>query len=146
MLELVREQGELIERQERTIRVLEERLGKIASLALSSHNRLEELDERAPDAEVATAVQERLAELESSIEELPERPNIVSAGEFPGPSASRGRMRRSRSGARSGSRLSIPWTPFGSEDRFITSSIPIEGTEEAGKESQARLHRPVRAA
>jgi uncharacterized coiled-coil protein SlyX len=84
ILDLVREQRKLIEKQQETISALEERLEKVESLALSSHNRLAELDERPPDLEVSTAVETRLAELEASVQELPEKADVVSAGEFPG--------------------------------------------------------------
>jgi len=136
ILDLVRGQKKLIDRQEKTIGALEKRLAEVESLALSSHNRLEEMGERTPDTEVSEAVEERLAELESSIEELPERADIVAAGEFPGSFRIPGTDAAIKIGGQVRFTGVSSLNAIGSEDRFVTSSIPIAGTEEAGKESR----------
>jgi uncharacterized coiled-coil protein SlyX len=136
VLDLVREQRDVIDRQQETIDALEKRLDEVESLALSSHNRLEELDERAPDADVGAAVEERLAELESSIEALPEKTDIVSAGEFPGSFKIPGTDAAMKIGGQVRFTGINSFDAIGSEDRFVTSSIPIAGTEDAGKESR----------
>ena len=136
MLDLVAEQRELIEEQRKTIRSLEQRLDEVESLALSSHNRLQAMGERAPDLQASTAVEERLAEIESSLLELPENTNVVAAGEFPGSIRIPGTDAALKIGGQV--RLTAIQTldALGSEDRFVTSSIPIAGTEAAGKGSR----------
>lgn len=136
ILQLVREQKTLIERQEETIRSLTKRLDEVESLALSSHNRLEELDDQEPDTEVSVAVQDRLAQIESSIAELPEKTDIVSAGEFPGSFRIPGTDAALKIGGQVRFTGVNSFDAIGSEDRFVTSSIPIKGTEAAGKESR----------
>lgn len=136
ILGLVREQRDLIERQGKTIQALTERLEEVEALALASHNRLQEMADRPRDTNVPTAVQERLARLESSIEELPEKTDIVPAGEFPGSFRIPGTDAALKIGGQVRFTAVNSLDALGSEDRFITSSIPIEGTEEAGKESR----------
>ena len=123
---LVRDQRKLIEKQEKTIDALKKRLDDVESLALSSHNRLEEMHERAPDAEVGGAVEERLAELEASIQELPEKADVVSAGEFPGSFRIPGTDAAMKIGGQVRFTGVNSFDAIGSEDRFVTSSIPIE--------------------
>ena len=136
MLDLVREQQKLIEKQQKTIETLEERLNKVEALALSAHNRLEEMDERPPDLEVGTVVEQRLAELEASIQDLPEKADVVSAGEFPGSFRIPGTDAAMKIGGQVRFTAVQSFDALGSEDRFVTSSIPIEGSDEAGKESR----------
>jgi hypothetical protein len=136
VLALVRDQARLIEKQEKTIRDLEKRLSEVESLALSSHNRLEEIKERTPDPEVGSAVEERLAELESSIQGLPEKADVVAAGEFPGSFRIPGTDAALKIGGQVRFTGVNSLDAIGSEDRFVTSSIPIAGTEAAGKESR----------
>ena len=136
VLDVVRQQREMIEKQQKTIQTLEKRLDEVESLALSSHNRLEELHEQPPDAEVGTAVETRLAELEASVEALPEKSDFVAAGEFPGSFRIPGTDAAMKIGGQVRFTGVNSLDALGSEDRFVTSSIPIAGTEEAGKESR----------
>ncbi len=82
------------------------------------------------------AVEERLAELESSVEALPEKTDIVSAGDFPGSFKIPGTDAAMKIGGQVRFTGINSFDALGSEDRFVTSSIPIAGTEEAGKESR----------
>ena len=136
VLQLVREQKELIEKQQKTIDSLEDRLEKVESLALSAHNRVQELREQTPESMVDVAVQDRLAALESNIQDLPEKTELVSAGEFPGSFRIPGTDAALKIGGQVRFTSVHSLDALGSEDRFVTSSIPVEGTEEAGKESR----------
>ena len=136
MLELVRDQKRLLEKQEKAIQALATRLAEVESLALGSHNRLQEMDEKAPDVQVSEAVEERLAELEASVQELPEKADLVAAGEFPGSFRIPGTNAALKIGGQVRFTGVNSTDAIGSEDRFVTSSIPIAGTEEAGKESR----------
>jgi hypothetical protein len=81
-------------------------------------------------------VETRLAELEASIQDLPEKADVVSAGEFPGSFRIPGTDAALKIGGQVRFTAVQSFDALGSEDRFVTSSIPIEGTEEAGKESR----------
>jgi hypothetical protein len=82
---LLVQQKELLEAQARELESLKKRLSEVEALALSSHNRFQELEEQPEQETVAVAVERRLAELEQQVEKIPETPaNVVEAGEFPG--------------------------------------------------------------
>jgi hypothetical protein len=129
------EQKRALERQEREIEELRKLLDETMQLSLSVHNRLQELAKAAPAPTVGAAVEERLAKVEESVQQLPDVPkDVVAAGDFPGsiriPGTEVGLkiagLVRTTSVATLG--------PLGTEDRFVTSSIPVEGSQEAGKE------------
>jgi hypothetical protein len=135
--QLLLKQNELIEEQAKTIAELEKRLAEVEALALSSHNRLQELEQQPREATVEVAVEKRLAELEQQVQKIPETPaNVVEAGEFPGSFRIPGTDAAMKIGGQV--RLSVVKTmgPLGVDDKFVTSSIPIEGTQEAGKGSR----------
>jgi hypothetical protein len=82
---LVEEQRRALDEQQREIDALRRRLDETMQLTLSAHYRLEELDKTAPEPTVRAAVEERLAKIEESVQQLPDVPkDVVSAGEFPG--------------------------------------------------------------
>jgi hypothetical protein len=136
VLQLVREQQQLIARQKDTIQALESRLGKVEALALSSHNRLEELAARPAEPEVAVAVEKRLAELEQTVKQMPEKTDLVSVGEFPGSFRIPGTDAAIKLGGQVSYTSIHNLTALGSDESFVTSSIPIEGTDAAGKTSR----------
>jgi hypothetical protein len=51
---------------------------EVEALALSSHNRLQELEAQPEQETVAVAVEKRLAKLEQQVEKIPETPAIAS--------------------------------------------------------------------
>ena len=58
--------------------------GDEAALALR-HNRLAEMEKAAPAPTASAAVEERLAEIEASVQQIPDVPkDVVAAGDFPG--------------------------------------------------------------
>ena len=82
---LLLQQKELIRAQARELEELRRRLSDVEALALSSHNRLEEIAQQPKEATVERAVEKRLAELEQQVQRIPETPaDVVQAGEFPG--------------------------------------------------------------
>jgi len=134
---LVADQGRALEEQKREIEELRRQLDETKQLSLAAHNRLEELAKAPPAPTVTAAVEERLAEIEASVQQIPDVPkDVVSAGDFPGsiriPGTDVGLkvagLVRTTGVATLGA--------LGTEDRFVTSSIPVEGSAEAGKESR----------
>jgi hypothetical protein len=135
--ELLLQQKEIIEAQAKELEELKKRLSEVEALALASHNRLAELEQKPKEATVTEAVEQRLADLEQQVQKIPEIPaDVVEAGEFPGSFAIPGTDAAMKIGGQV--RMSVVNThgPLGVDDRFVTSSIPIEGTQEAGKGSR----------
>ena len=137
LAKLVAEQGRALEAQKREIEELRKQLEETQQLSLSAHNRLEELAKAAPAPTVSAAVEERLAEIEASVQQIPDVPkDVVSAGDFPGSIRIPGTDVGLRIGGLVRTTAVATLGPLGTEDRFVTSSIPVAGSPEAGKESR----------
>ena len=132
---LVAEQGRMLEEQKREIERLRKQLEETQQLSLAAHNRLEELAKAAPAPTVSAAVEERLAKVEESVQRIPELPSdVVSAGEFPGSMRIPGTDVAMKVAGLVRATAVNTFGPLGTEDRFVTSSIPVAGSPEAGKE------------
>jgi outer membrane DcaP-like protein len=149
---LVAEQRALIEAQQATIAeqqaklaeqeaklgaqdaAIEEQRAKLAALETrlqEMKTRLDEMEQLIPGAEEQRAIQERLARVESE-EKVPELPpNVVSAGDFPGSIRIPGTDAAVKFGGRIRAASVFTLSPLGSDDRFLTNSIPVEATDEA---------------
>jgi len=113
------EQRKLIEEMQRTIESLNRRLAELEAKA----------GEAAPKG-----LEERLAKLETSASEKPELPpEIISAGDFPGSMRIPGTDAALKIGGMVWTSIVQTFDALGSDDRFLTYSIPVEGTPEAGK-------------
>jgi uncharacterized coiled-coil protein SlyX len=69
--QILLQQKEIIEAQAKEPEALRERLSEVEALALSSHNRLQELEEKPEEPSVGEAVEQRLAELEQQFAQSP---------------------------------------------------------------------------
>jgi hypothetical protein len=135
LAKLVAEQGRALEAQKREIEALRKELERTQQLSLAAHNRLEELATAAPAPTVSAAVEERLAKIEESVQQIPDVPkDVVSAGDFPGSIRIPGTDVGLRIGGLVRTTAVATLGPLGTEDRFVTSSIPVAGSQEAGKE------------
>jgi len=134
--ELIEEQKKVIEEQNRRISELEKKVEDASSLALSAHNRLQELSEKPVSESADEALQARLAELEKTVERVPELAEREIDVAFPKSIAVPGTDARIRFGGLVRMVYTDTFDALGSDDRFIVSSIPIEGTPEAGKTSR----------
>ena len=135
LAKLVADQGKALEAQKREIEELRKRLDETTQLSLSAHNRLEELAKAAPAPTVSAAVEERLAEIEASVQQIPDVPeDVVSAGEFPGSVRIPGTDVAMKVAGLVRTTGVATLGALGTEDRFVTSSIPVAGSQEAGKE------------
>jgi hypothetical protein len=131
---LLEEQKRLIEDQGRELAVLRKKLDETGALALASHNQLAELQEKPPQPSVSAAVEARLAQVEHEVQRLPElEKTTLSAAEFPGAFRIPGTDAALRIGGLVRLTAIRTFDALGTDDRFITSSIPIAGTEAAGK-------------
>jgi hypothetical protein len=132
---LVAEQGRMLEEQKREIERLRKALEETQQLSLAAHNRLEEMAKATPEATVSAAVEERLAKIEETVQRIPELPSdVVSAGEFPGSMRIPGTDVAMKVAGLVRATAVNTFGPLGTEDRFVTSSIPVAGSPEAGKE------------
>ena len=114
-----------IAKQEETIRALEERLAKLESLAKAS--------------QTSPVLEERLKKLETEVSKLPEAADVVSVGEFPGSFRIPGTDAALKIGGQVRVTLVESLDAIGTDDRFVTSSIPVEGSEAAGKGARTTL-------
>ena len=132
--QLFAEQKRLVEEQGREIADLRRKLDETSSLALASRNELAELREKPPAASVPAAVEERLARMEQDVHRFPElAEQAVTAGEFPGSMRIPGSDAALRIGGRVRMTSINSFDPIGTDDRFVASSIPVEGSEAARK-------------
>ena len=128
------EQKRLLEEQGRQIAALRQKLDETSTLALASRNDIAELRETPPAATVPAAVEERLARMEQDVHRFPElAEQTVTAGEFPGSMRIPGSDAALRIGGQVRMTSINSFDPIGTEDRFVTSSIPVEGSEGARK-------------
>lgn len=88
---------------------------------------------------MTAAVEARLAEVEQSVQRVPEMAVQNLQGEFPGSFKVPGTDAALRIGGRVRVTYINSFDAIGSDDRFVTSSIPIEGSEEAGKTSRVEF-------
>ena len=109
-------------------------LTSVQAELVETQRRLDELEQLVPSIEATRGLAERLAVVEEEAKRVPELPpDVVSAGNFPGSI----RIPRTNSAIKFGGRVRFSGVftlgPLGSEDRFLTHSIPVEGSTEAVK-------------
>jgi len=114
-----------IAKQDETIRALEERLAKLEALAKAS--------------QASAGLEDRLKKLEMEVKKLPEAEDVVSVGEFPGSFRIPGTDAALKIGGQVRVTAVESLDAIGTDDRFVTSSIPVAGSEEAGKGARTTL-------
>jgi hypothetical protein len=119
------EQGAAIEEQKTRLAAMEETLAAMT-------RRLDELQQTSLSPEEQKALEERLQKIEETSGKVPELPpDIVSAGDFPGSIRIPGTDAAVKFGGRIRAAAVFTMDPLGSEDRFLTNSIPVEPEDEA---------------
>ena len=135
---LLDQQRTLLETQGRLIDELTKRLHETSKTVAASQQRISDLEQRA--AGTPPQVQQRLAEIEQSLRTLPELTQKELATEdFPGSFKIPGSDAGIRFGGQVRTVLVRNLGALGTEDRFVTSSIPIAGTPDASKDSRMTL-------
>jgi len=135
---LLDQQRTLLETQGRLIDELTKRLDETSKTVATSQQRISDLEQRA--AGTPPQVQQRLAEIEQSLRTLPELTQKELATEdFPGSFRIPGSDAGIRFGGQVRTVLARNLGALGTEDRFVTSSIPIAGTPDASKDSRMTL-------
>ncbi len=132
-------QQQLIDQQAGNIEALKQRLAEMQKALAELQRTLEELDahltaSEAEKAAAATEREERLRKIEVSLKQKPELPpEAVSAGDFPGSFKIPGSDAAMKIGGIVRVGMIQTFDALGSDDRFLTYSIPMEGGEAAGK-------------
>ncbi len=127
-----RAEAELQALQDR-IRALEAQLQRLEALEAEAQKRLQRLEDEVPRIGEAAAVRdERLKKLEEAAKKLPEATDVVTAGEFPGSFRIPGTDAALKIGGQVRVTLVDSFDAIGTDDRFVTSTIPVEGTAPPG--------------
>jgi hypothetical protein len=119
------------------LQVLDQRVKQLEELSVRSKDRIERLEEQKPQLD--PEMEARLKKLEETTGKLPEADTLVSAGAFPGSFRIPGTDAALKIGGQVRVTLVESFDPIGMSDRFITSSIPVEGSEVAGRGSRLTL-------
>ncbi|HVO49653.1 MAG TPA: DcaP family trimeric outer membrane transporter [Thermoanaerobaculia bacterium] len=134
-------QDAVVAKQDETIRALEERLAKLEALAKAGEDRLKAMERETPEqaAALPPTLEERLKKLETEVSQLPEAADVVSVGDFPGSFRIPGTDAALKLGGQVRVTAVESLDAIGTDDRFVTSSIPVEGSEAAGKGARTTL-------
>ena len=105
---------------------LRKRIDEVGTLALGANNAVAELKQQPPSPTTAAAVEQRLEAIEKTVQRSPEMERAVSPGDFPGSIRVPGTDAAFKVGGQARMSLVHTLAPLGVDDRFITSSIPVE--------------------
>ena len=132
---LIEAQSARLDVQDREIAVLRRQIGEVDTVARQAGRAVAELTPPM-NAVTAAAIEQRIAAIEHSVERAPELPAaVVSAGDFPGSIHVPGTDAAIKIGGQARMTLVHTLAPLGVDDRFITSSIPVNDGN-AGEESR----------
>lgn len=137
--QLIEAQAASLAAQEKRLAELEQRLAATSEAAATTQAELREVRQLTTDEAVAKVVESRLGELEQTVQKVPEMALREIQGEFPGSFRIPGTDAALRIGGRVRMTYINSFDAIGTDDRFITSSIPREGSEEAGKTSRVEF-------
>jgi hypothetical protein len=130
---VVQQQGRLLEEQGKEIQALRAQLETTRALGASNPDHVQPIEQKPPAT--GPAAEARIAQAEPSDQKVPVVPSdMVSTGEFPGSFRVPGTDAALRISGLVRMTDVNTFGPLGTEDRFVTSSIPVSGTPEAGKE------------
>lgn len=119
-----------LEEQKTRLAALETQLAEMKA-------RLDQMEQLIPGLEEQKKLEERLARVEKEGDKVPELPpNVVSAGDFPGSMRIPGTDAAVKLGGRIRTAAVFTLAPLGSDDRFLTNSIPVETTDSAAGEGR----------
>jgi len=122
------------------IAALQENVQKLeASLALMTR-RLENLEAQSGNAVPDTLIEARLKRIEAATKRAPELPpGVVSAGDFPGSIRVPGTDAAIKFGGRVRTSVVLSLDPLGTDDRFLTNSIPVGVPDTSGEDKRINI-------
>jgi hypothetical protein len=118
------EQDAATEEQKKQLAALQEQLAAMT-------RRLDEIQQEIPAAQDQQALEERLKRVEAAAATPDIPPNVITAGDFPGSIRIPGTDAAIKFGGRIRFAAVFTLAPLGSDDRFLTNSIPVEPTDDA---------------
>lgn len=102
--------------------------------------RLEELSSQQGLPALEAGLEERLKKVEEATEKAPELPpDVVSAGDFPGSIRIPGTDAAIKIGGRVRTAVVLTLNPLGTDDRFLTNSIPVGEDESSGEAKRTNI-------
>jgi hypothetical protein len=118
----------------------QETLAKLEAQLLEMKHRLEALESQANFPAWEDSLEKRLKSIETSTKKSPELPpDVVAAGDFPGSIRIPGSDAAIKFGGRIRTALVLTLDPLGTDDRFLTNSIPVGGTFTSGEEMRTNI-------
>ena len=140
---LIDRQAARLEQQDEELAALRKRIDDVSTLALGASNAVAELKQQPAAPTEKAAIEQRLEAIEKTVQRAPEiLAGAVSAGEFPGSIRLPGTDAALKLGGQARMTLVHTLAPLGVDDRFITSAIPVEGTQTAGEDKRT-VYSPV---
>ena len=131
-------EASLIAKQEETIRALEARIRNLEAAAkLASTASRSSSTSRGQTSRRRSRSGSRSSR--TNVSKLPEAADVVSVGEFPGSFRIPGTDAALKIGGQVRVTAVESLDAIGTDDRFVTSSIPVEGSEAAGKGARTTL-------
>ena len=128
----IAEQESKLQEQDAALAEQKAKLAAFEEQLDAMNRRLDEIQQELPEADAQKALEDRLKRVEQAAEKVPELPpNVVSAGEFPGSMRIPGTDAAVKFGGRIRFAAVFTLAPLGSDDRFLTNSIPVEATDAA---------------
>jgi DcaP outer membrane protein len=132
---LLEAQSKLLEALSRDVAGLKKQVDDAGAVALAARNEVADLKKEPPAPTVPDAVAERLAQVEKAVQRVPEMADVVAAGEFPGSVRIPGTDAAMRIGGQARMTAVNTLAALGTDDRFVTSSIPV-GDQVAGEDAR----------
>lgn len=137
---LIEEQQALIAAQKAVADSQATRLQALETELQAMRARLAELESQAGLPAWESVLEARLKEIEAEAKKLPELPpDVVSAGDFPGSIRIPGTDAAVKFGARIRTAVVLTLDPLGTDDRFLTNSIPVGGDEVTGEARRTNI-------
>jgi hypothetical protein len=117
-----------------------ERLEELEARLTEAKTRLEALESQSSFPAWEDSLEKRLAQVEASTQKSPELPpDVVSAGDFPGSIRVPGSDAAVKFGGRIRTAAVFTLDPLGTDDRFLTNSIPVGSSGVSGEAKRTNI-------
>jgi hypothetical protein len=128
-------QSKLLESLSKDVAAMKKQVDDAGAVALTARNEVADLKKQPPAPTVPDAVAQRLAEVEKAVQRVPELTDVVSPGDFPGSLRIPGTDAAMKIGGQARMTMVQTLAALGTDDRFVTSSIPV-GDQQAGEDAR----------
>jgi TolA-binding protein len=132
-------QEAVVDSQSVRIEAQQARLGELEAQLLEMKKRLEILESQASLPAWEDSLEKRIKRVEAATQKSPELPpDLVSAGDFPGSIRIPGTDAAIKFGGRIRTAVVLTLDPLGTDDRFLTNSIPV-GQSASGEAKRTNI-------